>query len=588
MLASGNGRRSLSLPWLAIANHSHPSWEPSVPTASRPITGLDALDFLVVVAYVLVTLAIVYWASRRQHSTQDYFLGSRRLPWLAVGLSIMATLLSSLTYLGLTGEIVKNGVAGFLGQVAVLPAALIVIPVFIPFFMRLRFTSAYEYLEHRFDYGTRLLGGTLFLLLRLGWVSLVMYSGSLALSEMAGWNFYLTIAILGMSATLYTYYGGLEGVVWTDALQAIMLFGGAAVIVLAVWIDTGDGPLAWWRAAGEHSKAHTQPGWFSFDPTVRITLGTSLMAGFFWQVCTHCSDQVVLQRYASTPSLAAATKSYLTNVVALLAITSLLGLSGLALLYYYLQHPGQLPAGMTATSAGDKLMPYFYTTQLPMGFAGLILANFLCDAMQTLVSGVNSITAVASQDVLEHSRTMSQASTARKTGHNRLATARLLTVGIGAAATLTALGVAVLAHSSAKNIYDLMPRTFNMFLGPLGALFMIGMFLPRATGRSAKIAVLTALAVSIGWSYFKEFSSIPLVWRLLDPYFEKPFDLSISWAIAVPCVLGFGLAAVLSLLIEPGGEHKGSAFTWWEVMKRPLPGQEGGTEGRSMEYGGVI
>src|SRR5215831_11198542 len=173
----------------------------AVPTAeNRPLTGLETLDYVVVVLYVLLTIVIVYRVARRQQNADDYFLGNRRLPWLAVGLSIMATLLSSRTYLGLTGEVVKNGIAGFMSQAAILPAAPLVIFLFIPFFMRLRFTSAYEYLEHRFDFRARLLGGALFLLLRLGWVSLVMYSGSLALAKMGGWNFYYTIAVLGIAA----------------------------------------------------------------------------------------------------------------------------------------------------------------------------------------------------------------------------------------------------------------------------------------------------------------------------------------------------------------------------------------------------
>jgi SSS family solute:Na+ symporter len=533
------------------------------------VPGLERLDFVVVALYVLATLGIVGWAALRQHGTEEFFLGNRRLPWLAVGLSIMATLLSSLTYLGLTGEVVKNGVAAYMMQAAVIPAGFIVVLVFIPFFMRLRFTSAYEYLEHRFDYRARLLGGVLFLLLRLGWISLVMYSGSLALANMGGWDLYKTILVLGIAATLYTFFGGLEGVVWTDVLQALMLFGGAAAIVVFVWWNTGDGPLAWWQAAGEHSAAHARIEWFSFDPTKRITLGTALIAGFFWQICTHCSDQVVLQRYAATPSLAAARSSYITNLVAVLAITSLLGVSGLALLYYYLMHPDQLPAGLSATSAGDKLMPHFYATQLPVGFGGLILANFLCDAMQTLVSGVNSITAVATQDVLEHSRV------ARSTARSRLGTARLLTLVMGQVTTGIALGVAHMASSSGKNILDLMPRTFNMFLGPLGALFMIGMFLPRATGRTATPAVLAGLGVSVTWSYFKELLSIPAVWSVGRLFFSEPFDLSISWAIAVPCVFTVLLAAFLSLVIEPGGDHRGRRFTWWSVMQRPVPKPQG-------------
>src|SRR5262245_49937898 len=533
--------------------------------ASNNFSGLEVFDFVVVVLYIIATLVIVYRASRHQHNTDDFFLGNRRMPWMAVGLSIMATLLSSLTYLGLTGEIVKNGIAGFMTQAAVLPAAPLVIFLFIPFFMRLRFTSAYEYLEQRFDRRARVLGSVLFFLLRLLWVSMVMYSGSFALAKMGGWDFYATIAVLGIAATLYTYFGGLEGVVWTDVIQAVMLFGGAAAIVVYVWLDTGRGPLVWWQVAGEHSAAHRQAEWFSLDPTKRITLGTALMSGFFWQICTHCSDQVVLQRYASTPSVAAARNSYITNVIALLAITSLLGVSGLALLYYYLQHPDQLPQGATATSSGDELMPHFYATQLPLGFGGLILANFLCDAMQTLVSGVNSITAVATQDVLQHSQL------AKEGVPSRLGLARKLTLVLGAVTTMIALVVAGLTEASGKNIFDLMPKTFNMFIGPLGSLFLIGMFLPRVTSRTAIPAVLGAVAVSVVWNYWKAILSIPLVWQLASRYFERPFDLSIMWAYAVACVSGVVFAMILSLLFETGQPHSGQDYTWYSIMRRPLP-----------------
>jgi SSS family solute:Na+ symporter len=522
------------------------------PTATRPPTGLDTLDFVMVGVYLLVTMGIVYWASRRDRDTEDFFLGGRRLPWLAVGLSIMATLMSSLTYLGLTGEIVKNGIAGFATQLAIIPAMMVVLPLFIPFFMRMRFTSAYEYLEHRFDYRARLLGGVLFFLLRLGWVSLVMFSGAFALAKMADWDLYTVIILLGIAATLYTCFGGLKAVVQTDVLQALMLFGGAAIIVGYVWFATGQGPAAWWVEVGRHSAGHTRPLLFSFDPTVRMTIGTALLNGFFWQVCTHCSDQVVLQRYASTPSHAAARNSYLTNIVAAFSIACLLALSGMALLFFYLQFPERLRPGLTPTSAGDALMPYFFAHQLPMGFGGLILANFLCDAMQTLVSGVNSITAVATQDVLERVRPE------RGTDADRLRTARVLTLALGAGCTLIATGVAWLAQSSGKNILDLMPRSFNMFLGPLGCLFLIGMFLPRATARSAVPAVLAALVVSVSWSYCRQL-------------FGTSFDLSIMLAIAVPCCFGFVLAAVLSLFLESGGEHAGRTYTWWSVMRQPVP-----------------
>jgi SSS family solute:Na+ symporter len=283
-----------------------------------------------------------------------------------------------------------------------------------------------------------------------------------------------------------------------------------------------------------------------------MTIGTALIAGFFWHICTNCSDQVVLQRYASTPSAAAAQKSYLTSIVATLSTSTLLMASGLALLHFYVKHPELLPQGAKVTDVGDKLMPHFFANQLSLGFGGLILANFLCDAMQTLVSGVNSVTAVATQDVLEHSRW------ARRELTNRLATARWLTLVLGLFTTLIALGVAAMAQQSAMNIFDLMPKAFNVFLGPLGTLFLIGLFQPRVTARTIRLSLSATLIVSFLWNY----SGV---------LFGKEYALSICGAIAVPCTFGFVFSAILSTVLESGEDHHGRRFTWWAVMKRPLP-----------------
>ena len=104
-----------------------------------------------------------------------------------------------------------------------------------------------------------------------------------------------------------------------------------------------------------------------------------------------------------------------------------------------------------------------------------------------------------------------------------------------------------------------MPKTFNMFIGPLGALFLIGMFLPRATSRTAIPAVLGAVAVSVVWNYWKDILSIPFVWQFASRYFDEPFDLSIMWAYAVACLSGLLFAVILSLLVEKGGPHPGQA-----------------------------
>lgn len=551
-------------------------------------SGLQLLDYLAVIGYLLVTIWIIYWSSKKQSDTDDFFLGGRSMPWFAVGLSIMATLLSTITYLGSPGEMIRYGVSYFAGYMSVPLVAIVVIYLWIPFFMRLRMTSAYEYLEHRFDIRVRLLAGVLFLLLRLGWMSMVVYTASLAMVQMTReplfqfvtWlgftdphtaSLYLVISVTGVAATIYTCLGGMRAVIWTDVLQSVMLFGGVFVIIFYVMATTGTGPLTWWDRASHASPEHTRPIFFSPDITVRNTVVWTLLSLFFWNICTHCSDQVVLQRYFTTKSYKAARNSFITNVISMVSIGLLLSLSGLALLYFYLEHPTLLPSDMDPMKHADKVMPYFYSHQLPAGLGGLILVSFLCDAMQTLVSGVNSISAIATKDVFE--RLYPQGEKLM----NELTLARVTAVGVGLVATVTATLVARSAMQSTMNIMDLLPRTFNMFLGPLASLFMVGMFLPRARARTVIASVILAMIVSFCWSWWSEIPSwfaavgLPSLaagWTSILGVDANGTILrpTIMLAVAVPCLTGVLSAAVFSLL-EPGGDHRGRHFTWWATMQ---------------------
>ena len=200
---------------------------------------------------------------------------------------------------------------------------------------------------------------------------------------------------VGLSATFYGSMGGFIAAIWNDVLLSLMLLGGTLVTLGYVVWTTGTGPMDWWRIASENSSAHTKPILFSFDPTVRMTVVTAAMLSFFWTICTHGSDQIVLQRYFSTTSLKSARRSYIVAALTDLIIGVLLALCGLALLAFYLRHPTYLPEGIfvtengqTVVKHGDKVLPHFFAHQLPAGIGGLILAVLLCDAMQTLVSGV--------------------------------------------------------------------------------------------------------------------------------------------------------------------------------------------------------
>ncbi len=521
--------------------------------------GLGMLDYAVIVLYMLSTFGIAVWFGRKQETTDDFFVGGRRMPWFAVGLSILATLFSTLSYLGTPGEVIMHGVGFFFGYLAVPFSMTVIFFLWIPFFMRLRVTSAYEYLERRFNYGVRLLGATLFVLLRLGWMSMVVFAASMALDRvkgddlqfLPGQDIFWWIAAIGIAAAVYTSVGGIQAMIWTDVLQCLLLLAGVLMVIFYVIIVDQTGPVDWWKTAAQHAPKHVNVPIFSWDVTVRNTVVWMVIGNFFWNICTHGSDQVVLQRYFSTASQKSARRSFLINVAVDLTMAMLLGTAGLALLAFYLRHDGLLPVDWTPTKSADKLFPHFLGHQLPVGCAGLIIAAFICDAMQTLESGVNSITAVVTNDVVPRLRQ----------GRPRILTeltfARLLTIVITALVTVNAYFVAQQQLTGGLTLIDMMPKFFNMFVGPLSSLFFIGMFLPRCTARSAVVAALLGLVVSVIWSWF--FKSV----------FNTERDPTPFLAICVPWLTSITTAFVLSFLVERGGPHAGHAYTWYSIVKGP-------------------
>jgi SSS family solute:Na+ symporter len=538
-------------------------------------SGLEALDYLAIAFYLLLTFGIALWFGRKQKDTEDYFVGGRRMPWLAVGLSILATLFSTITYLGMPGEMIKHGVGLMCGYFSLPLSFTVVMFLWVPFFMRLRLTSAYEYLEKRFNYSVRLLGATLFILLRLGWMSMVAFVASMALDRIKGddvaWlpgpDLYWWIGSIGLIAAVYISLGGIQAVIWVDVLQCILLLTGVISTVIYVAWHQGTGPLQWWQTTAAMMPDHTTPTFFSTDLTLRLTVVTVMIHNFFWAICTHGSDQVVLQRYFSTSSLRAARRSYITNIAVDLTMVGLLSVAGLALLSFYLEHPTNLPAGQTAISMADKLFPHFLGHQMPAGFAGLIMSAFLCDAIQTLESGVNAVTAVIVKDFITRSKTPDAVFDGHVTVVERIATdiesermlpiARKLTFVLSVLVAANAFLVGYVQQRLGLTIIDMMPRFFNMFVGPLAAMFFLGMFVPKCTARSLLPAVAGGLLLSVIYSWW-------------DVIFQTTTRPTPFLAIAIPCVTTLTLGMIFSVFGKrPDARH--TAFTWRAIMQRPVP-----------------
>ncbi|MCZ6484825.1 MAG: sodium:solute symporter [Acidobacteria bacterium] len=264
---------------------------------------MTALDWFVFVLYFGGVIAFAIYQSRKNVGIEGYFLANRRLPWGAIGLSVMATQASAITFIGTTGQAYDNGME-FIQVYLPLPLAMIVLCVlFVPFFYRAKVYTAYEYLENRFDAKTRSFTSFLFLLSRGMAAGIVMYAPAVVLSVIMGWDEIVTILIMGVVTILYTMVGGITAVIWTDVVQMLMMFAGIGVALLVLFAElpaeVGMGDVIYIGGIQQMWKSID----LSWDLTNRYTLWSGLIGGFFLALAYFGCDQSQVQRYLTAKSL---------------------------------------------------------------------------------------------------------------------------------------------------------------------------------------------------------------------------------------------------------------------------------------------
>ncbi len=297
-------------------------------------------------AIVGVYLAWIVWTgiqhTKDSHEIEGYFLANRSLPWWAVGLSVMATQLSAITLIGTTGQAYADGMR-FLQFYYALPIAMIVLSVtFVPFFHKARVFTAYEYLERRFDAKTRSLTSFLFLLSRGMSCGVVISAPAVVLSVVFGWNLTLTCLAIGLPTALYTMYGGVQAVTWTDVKQMFLIVGGlvAAVISLVVGLPEGVGLGDALHIAGATGKLNTFD--FTFSLTDPYTFWSGTIAALFLFLSYFGTDQSQVQRYLTAKSIDEARSSLLMSAYWKIPLQALVLLVGVLLFVFYLFSPTPL------------------------------------------------------------------------------------------------------------------------------------------------------------------------------------------------------------------------------------------------------
>lgn len=511
------------------------------PAPTHP--GLRPLDWIVIFLYGGVLLAIGAFYSRRQKSTEDYFVGGRNMKSWLVGLSLFATLLSTISYLAQPGEMIKHGPGVLTGYFYVPIVFVVVGYLLIPRFMRLKVTSAYEVLEAQFGRSGRLFGATLFLATRLVWMALMMFLTAKVMVVVLGidqrWT-PLVIALTGIVTVAYTGAGGLEAVVMTDVLQFFVLMAGALVTILLISIHLGS--VSAWFPTSWSPNWDRQP-FFSFDPTVRVTVVGSILNTALWWICTASSDQMAVQRYAATPDARTARRAFLINCIADVTVGLILAAVGFALLAYF--RSGVAGQGVDPLANADYLFPKFIANYVPAGVAGLVIAGMFSAAMSSLSSGINSSVTVLTVDFIGQSEGNAN------DGRASVRRARLLSYGIG----VLVIGLGMVIGAVPGNITEVTNKTNGLFVGPLAGLFILALFVPFATCFGAVWGAVYGFAAAFVVAY----------WDILSARPGLSFQYIIAAALGVHLVVGLAL----SLMARKGPSGR-SRLAWNIIVAAPL------------------
>lgn len=461
------------------------------------------VNWVVVAVYLLGMVGIGYWFMKRESAstTDAYFRGGQRVPFWVAGLSIFATMLSAITFMAVPGTAYATNWNGYIGQWPILIIVPLVVMFYLPFYRRLNITTAYEYLEKRFNVATRVIGSITFMLFHVGRVAIVLYLPALALSSVTDINIFAAIAVIGVLCVIYTVMGGIEAVVWTDAIQALVLIGGALLCFGLIVSQVDGGISAVGSAMSEQGKGITA-SWSFGDLSIAkgSTSGFVLFVAFMMaNLPSYTSGQDVVQRYVTTPSEKDAARALWMNIGMVLIGSAIFFGLGTALFVFYQDQPELMDPALPAK---DSVLPFFIMQNLPMGVAGLIIAGVFAAAQSTISSSLNSVATAFVTDV--YGRLLKpQSNDAQRLGVAKWVVIILGLIGIGVSSYL--------AMIKTDEVFMLFNRFIGFALGPLGGLFALGIFSRRPNGKAGLLALICGVVTVVTVYFLNEAGVIDLM-----------------------------------------------------------------------------
>ncbi len=449
------------------------------------------LNWTVLALYLTGMLLLGFHFMRREGGSDDFFRGGGRVPWWAAGISIYATMLSAITYMAIPAKAYATDWTYYPMLVTILLVSYPVIKYYLPYFRRLNITSAYEYLEVRFNAATRLLASGLFIVFMVARMALVLYLPSLALTAVTGIDIRTCILLMGLITIVYCTMGGVEAVIWGDVVQGIILVGGAFLAAYYLLSHTEGGVSHAVELAVDGDKMRL----FKWSLDYRgVTFWVAIVGGLANNLISYTSDQTVIQRYLTTKDEASARRSILTNGVMCVFVSIVFYLIGTGLYTFYKTHPEQLDISM---QKADAIFPFFMMSQLPQGVAGLLIAAVFAATMSTISSNINSVSTAFGIDFWKRFRP-------GVSERGLLRVARITCVVSGMIGICIAL---LMATWDILSLLDYFNTILGLLTSGLGGLFLMGIFLPRIDGRSALVGFLAG-TLAVFWMQFRTDASL--------------------------------------------------------------------------------
>jgi SSS family solute:Na+ symporter len=439
-----------------------------------------------IVFFLLILGNVFFGASffRKNKTSEQFTTGGRQLPSWVVGMSIFATFVSSISFLALPGKAYSSDWNAFVFSLSIPAASFLAVKFFIPLYRGIGNVSAYYYLELRFGVWARTYASMCYILTQLMRTGAILLLLALPLNALFGWNVKTIIIITGLAVTFYSILGGIQAVIWTDAIQGIILILGALTTAILITFSMPEGPRQLFEIAAANNKFSLG----SFGPGLtESTFWVVLIYGLFINMQNYGIDQNYVQRYMTTSSDKKAKASALFGSLLYIPVSFVFFYIGTALFSFYTAQPDLLPDELKMPGAGDRVFPYFIAAAFPPGLTGFLVAAIFSAGMSTVSTSVNSTATIVLSDYYKR---YFNKDASEKSSMRVLYSSSFLFGMLGIVVALSLAGV--------ESVLDTWWSLASIFSGGMLGLFLLGYIPKKIRNTDAVTGVVTGVIV-ITW-----------------------------------------------------------------------------------------